>query len=76
MPRIAGCYATWACRRGASRNNAPTRIDFDTYAAATAAATDGMNEIIQARMPPPSSGFTLTSAEKAFYTWASCGTPE
>jgi len=55
---------------------APDGIDYNTYAAAKANATDGASQVDQGLMPFPGSP-KLTDQEKTdFLKWASCGTPQ
>ena len=59
---------------GAARQDAPTSIDFDTYAAAVVAADEASREVQFGSMPP---GGGLTDDEKLqIVNWAECGTPE
>ncbi|HMJ09912.1 MAG TPA: hypothetical protein VK524_00835 [Polyangiaceae bacterium] len=59
-----------------ARNGAPPTINFDSYEAAAQNADRAAHEVGQSDMPPPSSGFTLTSAQRsALVKWADCGAP-
>ena len=62
---------------GEDRNDAPTPVNFDTYANAQAYAEKAAEEVFEGEMPPEDSGETLTADQKEdLYLWALCGTPE
>jgi len=68
-------------RKGMGAEAAPTTINFDTYAAAKAAAIPAAQELYEderGAMPPEDSGLPVaTDAEKnQVLVWAKCGTPE
>ena len=59
---------------GPARANAPAGINYDTYEAAKANASKGMEEVYEGSMPP---GGGMTEAEKTqIYNGASCDTPQ
>lgn len=61
---------------GASRQSAPSSINFDNYDSASQNADLAVKAVNRGAMPPPSSNESLTSAEEeALQRWALCGTP-
>ncbi len=72
---------TGAERKGMGMEEAPSDINFDTYAAAKASAMKAADELFEdarGAMPPEDSGLAVaTEAEKhAVLVWAKCGTPQ
>lgn len=66
------CHAT--TKSGADRNGAPPAVNFETQPVAEANAQAAVNMVRAGAMPPASSGYSLTEAEKAtLYAWAMCG---
>jgi uncharacterized membrane protein len=69
------CHASTVT--GANRMNAPSDVNYDTYAAAQARAEDAVAEVFAGEMPP--AGFEAiapTEAEKqVLYRWGLCGAP-
>lgn len=62
---------------GLERHGAPSSLNFDSYEGAADAATRIESQVSMGSMPPASSGFSLTAAEKdELYVWVECGTPE
>jgi uncharacterized membrane protein len=63
-------------RQDAARNGAPSSINFDTYEAASENALRAAHEVEEGDMPPPLSGFSVTSEQRAtLEKWANCGAP-
>lgn len=64
-------------REGLDRNGAPPGLNFDSHDGAAEAAARIVDQVSMGHMPPPSSGFSLSTEEKdELYVWAGCGTPE
>lgn len=62
---------------GDERGGALPGVDFDTYAAAMASASRGLERVQAGAMPPPTSGVTVAQGEvDALEEWILCGTPE
>jgi len=62
---------------GPDRNGAPVGYNFDVYESAAAHASEMVTQVSGGFMPPPSSGFSITTAQKdELFAWAECGTPE
>lgn len=72
--KCTACHAT--TKEGAARAGAPSDVNYDTYAAAKAAATDGAAEINERAMPPPDGSGMPEAERQQFFLWAQCGTPE
>lgn len=75
-PQCVSCHSSQ--RSGADRKDAPADINFDTYAAAKAAAEEAVGEVNEAAMPPdpPESTNVTNEMRTQLYLWALCGTPE
>jgi uncharacterized membrane protein len=62
---------------GPDRNNAPADHNFDTYDGVTAQLGHIEEEVEEGKMPPPGSGITISSAERAqLLKWIECGAEE
>ena len=60
---------------GAARNDAPSDVNYDTYAAAMADAEAAVEEVAEGKMPPE--GYSISEEQKqALYRWGLCGTPQ
>jgi hypothetical protein len=78
------CHSTTKtgdARKGMGAEEAPTTVNFDTYAAAKTSATLAAQELYEderGAMPPEDSQLPVaTAAEKnQVLVWAKCGTPE
>jgi uncharacterized membrane protein len=69
------CHSTQ--KTGGARNGAPTDVNFDQYASASASAEQAAIEVNVGAMPPDFSGLTLTAAQKTdLFDWAMCGAPQ
>lgn len=74
---FAKCTTCHATTLGKPRpDNAPSDVNFDTYAEASASAKEAASEVNGGAMPP--AGFPkLTEEEKQqLYQWALCGKPQ
>jgi hypothetical protein len=70
-----GCHSSQ--KAGEVRMGAPPQINFDTYAAAKAAALAGAQEVFEMAMPPGEGAAALMVEQKhKLYLWARCGTPQ
>jgi uncharacterized membrane protein len=71
MTKCETCHSS--SKTGVQRANAPADVNFDTQAAAEAHAEEAASEVNKGDMPPPSTGITLSDAEKQqLYQWALC----
>ena len=61
---------------GAQRQGAPSGIDYDSYASASANAAEGLDQISAGFMPPVGGGSISTDDVTAFSQWVACGTPK
>ena len=62
---------------GPDRNGAPSSYNFDLYSSASEHSEEIVKQVSSGFMPPASSGFSLTEAQKKqLYTWGECGAPE
>lgn len=69
--KCASCHAS--TKLGADRHAAPSTINFDSAAAADAYGDLAVDLVKAGIMPPPSSGVSLTQAEKEqLYEWVMC----
>ncbi|HKP61006.1 MAG TPA: hypothetical protein VJV78_29955 [Polyangiales bacterium] len=69
--KCAHCHAS--TRVGAERNGAPASVNFDSAAAADASGDAAVNLVRAGAMPPPSSGLSLSQAEREqLYEWVMC----
>jgi uncharacterized membrane protein len=80
-PMFAGVTAFQVCTMchssaltGAARKDAPSDVNYDTYTAAKAKATEAAEQVSAGRMPPSPHSLT-EDQKKALYAWASCGQP-
>lgn len=68
------CHST--TKTGAERQGAPTEVNFDDYASASAHAEQAAIEVNVGAMPPDFAGLSLTETqERALFHWAMCGAP-
>lgn len=72
-PLCTVCHAS--SLTGTARQRAPSNINFDTYAAAAAAATEAAAQVNAGEMPPPGQTQPTADQKTALYRWASCGQP-
>ena len=71
LSKCATCHSTELS--GGARRNAPSDVNYNTEAAASAKAEDAAEEVYGGDMPPSNAGFTLSDEEKqALYKWALC----
>jgi uncharacterized membrane protein len=69
--KCASCHAS--TKLGADRHAAPASVNFDSAAAADAHGDQAVNLVKAGVMPPPSSGLSLSQAEKEqLYEWVMC----
>ena len=62
---------------GADRDGALPSVNFDTYAAAMASASRGLERVEAGAMPPAGSGLGVSDVEvDVLEQWIVCGTPE
>ncbi len=74
MAKCTACHAT--SKMGAARAGAPSSINYDTYATATANADEGAEEVSEKKMPPPDGSGLPETERQQFLLWAKCGQPE
>jgi uncharacterized membrane protein len=60
---------------GAARQDAPGDVNYDTYAAAKAHATQAAAQVNAGQMPPGGAPQMTEAQKTALYQWALCGTP-
>jgi uncharacterized membrane protein len=69
--KCANCHAS--TKLGADRHGAPASVNFDSATAAEAHGEAAVSLVRAGVMPPPTSGFSLTQAEKEqVYEWVMC----
>ena len=69
--KCAHCHAS--TKVGAERNGAPPSVNFDNAAAADTHGEEAVSLVRAGAMPPPSSGLSLSQAEKEqVYEWVMC----
>lgn len=60
---------------GAARSDAPSDVNYDTYAAAKAHASEAAAQVNAGLMPPKGDPQPTEEQKTALYQWALCGTP-
>lgn len=74
---LATCIACHdSAKSGAARVDAPTNVNYDTYASAKAKAEDAASEVNEGAMPPKPLPALSDADKQLLYKWALCGTPE
>jgi uncharacterized membrane protein len=69
------CHST--TKTGQDRKKAPTSINFDDYASASAHARQAAIEVNSGSMPPKGAMHTLSEQEKTtLFDWTMCGAPQ